>query len=77
MTWVILETFNNRPEAELVKALLEQLGIEAMITADDAGGFHPQLALRGGVKLLVQDSAATRARQALSDLEEDPDETKG
>ncbi len=63
---VILQTFNNRFEAEQVQQYLVQQGIQAFVKADDGGGMYAGLSLSSkGVRLLVPDVDVARAREAL------------
>ena len=41
---IIIKIFYSRLEAEQAKGLLDEKGIEAFISADDAGGTHPHVA---------------------------------
>lgn len=56
-------------EAELARARLDVEGIPAIILADDAGGWEPQLDIRG-VRLVVADKDRAPALEVL-DLPED------
>jgi len=67
---IVLETFPNRIEAEIVAGLLESEGVEAMVVADDAGGAYPSLQFFHGVRLLVAAADAYRAREILQDMQE-------
>ena len=63
---VCVKTCNNRIEAELDKSFLDSQGIQAMISADDAGGLRPDLLwATGGVRLLVKQEDAERALDML------------
>ena len=63
---VCIKIYNNRPEAELEKGLLNSNGIQAMILADDAGGLRPDLLwITGGVRLLVKQEDAQNALDLL------------
>jgi hypothetical protein len=63
---VCVKTYNSRLEAELDKGLLDSQGIQAMISADDAGGMRPDLLWStGGVRLLAKDEDADNARELL------------
>ena len=63
---VCIKTCNNRIEAEMDKSFLESEGIQAMISADDAGGLRPDLLwATGGVRLLVKQEDAERASAIL------------
>ncbi len=67
---IILQTFPNRIEAEIVAGLLESEGIETMVLADDAGGAYPSFQFFHGVRLMVYQEDAYRARQILQDMAE-------
>ncbi len=67
---IILETFPNRIEAEIVAGLLESEGVEALVMADDAGGAYPSLQFYHGVRLLVYREDEARAREILKDMAE-------
>jgi len=66
---ICIKTFLNRYEADLAKGLLESAGIEAAVSADDAGGMQPQLNLSVGVRLLVDEADADAALKILEDVE--------
>jgi putative signal transducing protein len=57
---VVVGTFLNRIDAEIAQGALAAANIEAIVSADDAGGLRPSLWL-GGVRLLVH---AEDAREA-------------
>jgi hypothetical protein len=52
--FITVGMFAGRPEAEVSRAFLEAAGLEALVRADDAGGYEPQLGLTNGVRLLVR-----------------------
>jgi type III secretory pathway lipoprotein EscJ len=62
---VAIGTYGTRDEAEVVQGLLASAGIEASITADDAGGAFP-FVLSGGAQVLVDESDATAAAELLA-----------
>lgn len=62
---VVLRTYNNKFEAEMVKELLESQGIEAYVSVDDEGGMLPSL-LQRGARLLVMDYDLDRAEEILN-----------
>ena len=63
---VFIQAFSNRFEAEQAQHYLEEQGIDAFVKADDGGGMYPGLSLgRKGVRLMVRDEDATRAKEAL------------
>jgi hypothetical protein len=61
---VVVRTFLNRIDADLAQGALEAAGIDAMVSADDAGGNRPGLWL-GGVRLLVREEDAQEAGKVL------------
>jgi cell division protein FtsN len=62
---VPVATFGTRSEAEIVQGLLASAGIDASISADDAGGAYP-FVLSGGAQLLVDENDVEAATQVLS-----------
>jgi hypothetical protein len=76
---VAVQSYGNRPEADLAKGALEDAGIQAMIQADTAGGMREHLAWSGaGFKILVREEDASAARDVLTppaegDLGAEPD----
>ena len=63
---VCIKTYNSRLEAELAKGLLDSHDIQAMISADDAGGLRPDMLWgTGGVRLLVKREDAQNALDVL------------
>ncbi len=73
---VVVERFLNRLEADMAAALLEAEGIQAFVSADDAGGAYPPLQYIRGVRLLVFPEDEDRARQILSDWRQPHPETE-
>jgi hypothetical protein len=59
---VTISTFRSEADAQIAKGILDEIGIESMIRADDAGGMYPGV---GGVELLVRSEDVKRAKQAL------------
>jgi Putative prokaryotic signal transducing protein len=58
-------TFGTRSEAEIVQGLLASAGIDASISADDAGGAYP-FVLSGGAQLLVDEDDAEAASELIA-----------
>ncbi len=71
----IVATYTTRRDAEMAQDRLQEDGIQAIITADDAGGMHPQLQLPHGVKLVALGREAERAHSILQDAGLLPPET--
>jgi hypothetical protein len=61
--FVAVKSYGNRFEAEIGKSLLDANGIEAFVSADDAGGLY--LPFQGGAKLLVPSKQVEKARKIL------------
>lgn len=64
---IVISIFPTRRDAEIARNRLESENIYAFITADDAGGVHPELQMAHGVKLSVLSSNAQKAREVLSE----------
>ena len=79
--WITLEVFPSRHVAEMMRELLVNEGIPAMVSADDAGGLRPELAYTLGARLRVAPENEARARWVLEhftgtddgDDDEEPD----
>ena len=56
----------SRIEAELIVGMLRSNGLNAVLSADDAGGQEPPLQIQG-VRVLVTRSDEASARQLLAD----------
>ena len=61
----------GRIEAELIVGMLRSNGVRAVVSADDAGGQEPPLAIQG-VRVLVVPSDAAAARQLLAAADDSP-----
>lgn len=60
---IAVRSFRDRFEAEAAQARLAAAGIDALVTADDAGGWQPGQPFIRGVRLLVKNedlAVATR-----------------
>lgn len=64
--------FSSRLEAELARARLEVEGIPSYLLTDDAGGWEPQLDIRG-VRLMVADQDRAPALEVLDLPEQEID----
>ena len=62
---VCVKTYNSRLEAEIARGNLEANGIGAVVSADDGGGYRPELAFVLGVRLLVRKENEARALEIL------------
>jgi hypothetical protein len=64
---VVVQSYGNRPDADLAKGALEDTGIPAMIQADTAGGMREHLAWSGaGFRVLVREEDLAAARDVLT-----------
>lgn len=64
--FVVVQTFNNRQEAEMAKSALDAADIESMVMADDAGGVAPGLWEGRGVAVVVNRRDEASARNVLT-----------
>ena len=65
----IVAVYSSRRDAGVARERLEGEDIRAFITADDAGGAHPELQLANGVKLVVLSGSAQSAHKVLEDAD--------
>jgi hypothetical protein len=64
---VVVKSCGNRLEAELVKGVLEDAGIPAMMQGDTVGGMREHIAWSGaGFRILVREEDASLARDVLN-----------
>ena len=68
MSFVVLQTFSSRNEAESVQAVLAGSGIESLVESDDCGAVDPALGFGRGVQLLVAEEDADRAADVMSQV---------
>jgi len=62
---IVLKTFNNEIEAGMAQQVLQEAGMMAFVSKDDAGGMEPQLQRTNGVRLVVNRADAGRAHKML------------
>jgi hypothetical protein len=74
---IIIETFENAFEAEVAKGYLETAGIAATIDKDDVGSMIPSLQLSAGVRLIVPEKQAERAKEILQARRRSPVDPRG
>jgi hypothetical protein len=58
----VVSTFPSAVDAQIAKGILDEVGIESMIRADNAGGMYPAI---GGAELLVRSEDVEKAKDAL------------
>ncbi len=69
---VVLNSYANRAEAELVKGALQAAGIRAMTQADTVGGMREHIAWSGaGFQVFVWEEDLAAAREALAPTVQD------
>jgi hypothetical protein len=61
-----IRTFINELEANLAKSVLEAAGIRCMLSRDDCAGQRPSLTMANGIRLIVNSSDASWAKQVLT-----------
>ena len=64
---VVVETFPSRIDAEIAHSAMDAAGIDAMVSADDAGGLRPHMAV-SGFRLLVRADDAAQAAEVMAGL---------
>ena len=59
---IAIAAFPSTADAQIVKGILDEAGIESMIRADNAGGMYPAIS---GAELLVRSEDVDKAHEAL------------
>jgi Putative prokaryotic signal transducing protein len=62
---IVLKIFNNEIDATMAQQLLQEAGVHAFVSKDDAGGMEPHLQRTIGVRLVVRRADSKRAHQIL------------
>jgi len=62
---IVLRTFNNEIEAAMAQQVLQEAGMTAFVSKDDAGGMEPHLQRTNGVRLVVNLVDERRAHKLL------------
>lgn len=73
----VIATYTAAYEAEIAQSHLEESGIDAFISKDDAGGMDPQMQLTRGVRLLVRQHEADEAVYILKEMDAMPARKEG
>ena len=63
---ITISTFRSTADAQIAKGILDEVGIDSMIRADNAGGMYPAIS---GADLLVRSEDVAKAHDALQDLD--------
>lgn len=74
---VAVASFSTHIEADLACSALDAAGIDAMMTADDAGGQRPHLSFSQGVVVMVREEDEEAAREVLGEGLEGPVRQEG
>ena len=61
----VVRVCSSKIEADVLCALLESHGIQAIVQADDGMGTHPHMQLTVGVRLLVPTEQVAKALEIL------------
>jgi hypothetical protein len=64
---VAVGSYLNKIDAELAQGALEAADIDAIVSADDAGGLEPGLWVAEGVRVLVRAEDVERAKKILNE----------
>ena len=65
----VIASYWTRRDAEIARDHLEEADISAFISADDAGGMHPELQWSQGVHLVVLEDVARHAHELLQEAD--------
>ena len=63
----VVATYSTRRDAEIALDRLESEGLDAFLSADDAGGMHPHLQETHGVRIVVLETHVSQAVSVLED----------
>ncbi len=66
---VVIKIFSNETDAAMSQQVIQESGVRAFISKDDAGGMEPHLQRMTGVRLVVNRVDAERATEILRTLE--------
>jgi len=72
-----LVTCSNIAEAQLLKSLLDDSGIQAYLPEELTANSAPQLLFACGIRLQVEDEDAAEARRIIAAAETPPDDNAG
>ena len=69
---VVLKTYIHRYEADIAKGLLDEKGIDNMISDEDVGGFRTGMIIGDTIKLIVNEKDLKKASETIKILGESP-----
>jgi len=62
---VVLKTYIHRYEADIAKGLLDEKGIDNMISDEDVGGFRTGMIIGDTIKLIVNEKDLKKASETI------------
>ena len=65
---IVLKVFATEMDAAMARDVLQDEGVTAFVSKDDAGGMEPHLQRTNGVRLIVNGADAKRALKILGPL---------
>ena len=68
----VLKTYIHRYEADIAKGLLDEKGIDNMISDEDVGGFRTGMIIGDTIKLIVNEKDLKKAKETIKILGEPP-----
>ncbi len=67
---IVIREYKQTFKASTAKGLLEEAGIECILSGDDAGGAFPQITFTTGYRILIREEDREKAEEVLSVLGE-------
>jgi len=68
----VLKTYIHRYEADIAQGLLDEKGIDNMISDEDVGGFRTGMIIGDTIKLIVNEKDLKKSKEAIKILGESP-----
>jgi putative signal transducing protein len=65
---VVIKIFSNETDATMAQQVLQESGIRAFVSKDDAGGMEPHLQRTSGVRLVVNRTDIEVAHELLQTI---------
>ncbi len=62
---IVLKTFIHRYEADIAKGLLDEQGIDNMVSDEDVGGFRIGMIIGESIKLIVNEKDLEKAKEVI------------
>ena len=67
---IVIREYNQTFKAETARGLLEEAGIECILSGDDLGGSLPQITFTTGYRIIIREEDAPKAEEVLAILGE-------